>query len=113
MLLHHFTTRTWDALEAACAADGLRLADEATPDVILLDMMLPDISGMEFLRRVRAKKQFEDLPVVILSALADPDTIREGRETGADHYLTKPYLANNLIGTLQDILRTGRKKQAS
>ena len=79
------------------------------PDVIVLDLMLPDISGIDFLKQMRSKDTFDSIPVVILSALADPDTIREGLNSGADRYLTKPYLANNLISTLHEVLRTGRK----
>lgn len=80
------------------------------PDVLILDLMLPDISGIEFLRQMRTKPIFDNLPVLILSALADADQIREGLSSGADRYLTKPYLANNLIGTVTDLLKTGRKK---
>lgn len=81
------------------------------PDMVVLDLMLPDISGLEFLRQMRSKNVFDELPVVILSALADPDQIREGLNLGADRYLTKPYLANNLVGTIRDLLRTGRPKK--
>lgn len=80
------------------------------PDLLILDLMLPDISGIEFLRQMRTKTMFDKLPVLILSALADPDQIREGLAAGADRYLTKPYLANNLIGTVNDLLQSGRKK---
>jgi DNA-binding response OmpR family regulator len=93
---------------AADAADCLR--QNPLPDVVLLDLMLPDISGIQFLQQIRAKQEFDSLPVVILSALADPSQIREGLQAGADRYLTKPYLANNLISTLQDVLRMGRRK---
>jgi two-component system phosphate regulon response regulator PhoB len=67
---------------------------------------------MEFLRQVREKTIFDDLPVLILSALADPDRIREGLATGADRYLTKPYLSNNLAPTVQEMLRTGRIRRS-
>jgi two-component system phosphate regulon response regulator PhoB len=96
------------AVSAQEAAAVLR--ERPLPDIILLDLMLPDVSGLEFLRQLRTKSAFDKLPVIILSALADPDQIRDGLAAGADRYLTKPYLANNLIGTLQEILRTGRKK---
>lgn len=81
------------------------------PSLMILDMMLPDISGIEFLRQMRSKSVFDNLPVLILSALADPDQIREGLAAGADRYLTKPYLANNLITTVQEMLRTGRLRK--
>jgi two-component system phosphate regulon response regulator PhoB len=96
------------AVSAQEAAAVLR--ERPLPDIILLDLMLPDVSGLEFLRQLRTKSAFDKLPVIILSALADPDQIRDGLAAGADRYLTKPYLANNLIGTLQEILRSGRKK---
>lgn len=96
------------AINATQAAQILR--QRPLPHVIILDMMLPDVSGIEFLRQLRAKDTFDDIPVVILSAVVDPDQIREGLNEGADRYLTKPYLANNLVSTISDILRTGRKK---
>jgi len=96
------------ALTAREAAQILRAGP--LPDAVILDLMLPDISGIEFLRQMRSKSKFDELPVIILSALADPDQIREGLQVGADRYLTKPYLANNLVSTIQDILRTGRRK---
>lgn len=96
------------AMNAAEAAKVLH--EPPLPDVIVLDLMLPDISGIEFLKQMRTKNTFDSIPVVILSALADPDTIREGLNSGADRYLTKPYLANNLISTLHEVLRSGRKK---
>lgn len=78
------------------------------PDLILLDLMLPEMSGIEYLQELRQQDRFERLPVIILSALADPDQIREGLDAGADRYLTKPYLANNLLRTVKDVLKTGR-----
>jgi DNA-binding response OmpR family regulator len=96
------------ATNAREAAEVLR--QRPLPDMVILDLMLPDVSGLEFLRQIRSKEVFNGLPVVILSALADPEQIREGLQLGADRYLTKPYLANNLVSTLQDLRRTGRKR---
>jgi len=96
------------AMNASEAAQILRA--RPLPDAIVLDLMLPDISGVEFLRQMRQKESYRDLPVLILSALADPDQIREGLSVGADRYLTKPFLGNNLIPYVQDLLRTGRRK---
>jgi DNA-binding response OmpR family regulator len=96
------------ALNAAQAAQILR--EPPLPDLMVLDLMLPDVSGIDMLRQMRQRSTFQDLPVIILSALADPDQIREGLKAGADRYLTKPYLANNLIDTITEVLRTGRRK---
>lgn len=91
------------------AADILK--QKPLPDIVILDLMMPGISGIELLRQMRSREMFDHLPVVILSALADPDQIREGLTAGADRYLTKPYLANNLVSTVADLLRTGRVKR--
>ncbi|MEO8395630.1 MAG: response regulator, partial [Chloroflexota bacterium] len=75
------------AENAATAAHVLR--SEPLPDLVILDMMLPDVSGVEFLRQMRAKTIYDELPVLILSALIDPERIRVALEAGADRYLTK------------------------
>lgn len=100
---------TIKAMNAAQAAQVLK--SKPLPDLMVLDLMLPDVSGIEFLRQVRSKDLFDDLPILILSALADPDQIREALSMGADRYLTKPYLANNLMPVAQEMLRTGRIKK--
>jgi len=98
------------ATTAAEAAQVLRNMSRDLPDLVILDMMLPDVSGIEFLRQMREKSIFDDLPVLILSALGDPNQIRQALATGADRYLTKTFVANNLIPTVQDLLATGRKR---
>lgn len=82
------------------------------PDLILLDLHLPDIHGVEFLKQMRARPKFEALPVIVLSAEVDPDQIRTALEAGADRYLTKMMIAPNLISTVNSILRDGRRAQA-
>jgi DNA-binding response OmpR family regulator len=79
------------------------------PDLVILDLMLPEVSGIEFLRQLRSDSKYDDLPVVVLSALIDPERIRVALEAGADRYLTKPYIANNLLTVVSEILRVGRR----
>lgn len=95
------------AESATAAAAALRTPP--LPDVVILDLMLPDISGVEFLRQMRSKPAFDGVPVLVLSAIIDPDHIRQALDAGADRYLTKPYIANNLLTVVQEILRTGRR----
>ncbi len=96
------------AVETASRAAEV-LKQQPLPDLVILDLMLPDVSGIDFLKQMRIRKTFDELPVLVLSALVDPDHIREALNAGADRYLTKPYIANNLITVVQEILRTGRK----
>jgi DNA-binding response OmpR family regulator len=108
VLLVRINAETVTAESAADAAQILRTPP--LPDLLILDIMLPDVSGIEFLRQLRAKATFDNLPVLILSALIDPDRIRAALDAGADRYLTKPYIANNLVTVVQEILRTGRRR---
>jgi two-component system phosphate regulon response regulator PhoB len=109
LLLSHIGLEVVTAETAASAAQILR--EQPMPNLVILDLMLPDVSGLELLRQMRAKDVFDSLPVVILSALADPQEIREGLDAGADRYITKSYIANNLINVVQDLLRNGRRHE--
>jgi two-component system phosphate regulon response regulator PhoB len=82
------------------------------PELVLLDLMLPDVSGLELLRQMRAKDYFDSVPVIILSAIADPDKIREALALGGDRYVIKTAISHSLIRTVQDVLKSGRRKTA-
>ena len=95
-----------EAISAMSASEAAQLLRQTPlPDLMLLDIMLPEISGIDFLKQMRSKSVFDKLPVIILSALADPKTIRAGLDAGADRYLTKPYLVNNLVKTINEVLQ--------
>jgi DNA-binding response OmpR family regulator len=96
-----------EALTAAAGVDVLKR--KPLPDCLVLDLMMPDVSGFELLRQIRAKEAFNVLPVIILSAIADPVKIREGLDLGADRYVTKPYIANSLTKTIFEVLKVGRR----
>jgi DNA-binding response OmpR family regulator len=114
LVLSLFNRAGLETIPALTAGEGANvLRQKPLPDCVLLDLMLPDVSGLELLRQIRSKPAFDDLPIIILSALADPETIRKGLDMGADRYLTKPYLANNLTKTVFDLLKTGRRRVSS
>ncbi|MDZ4768039.1 MAG: response regulator [Chloroflexota bacterium] len=94
-----------DADAARVALSGI-----SAPDLMILDVMLPDVSGVEFLRQMRDEAVFDEVPVLMLSALIDPDQIRVALDAGADRYLTKPYVANSLVSIVQELLRNGRRR---
>jgi DNA-binding response OmpR family regulator len=108
-ILQRVGMRTALAENASEAAAILKR--QPMPDLMILDLMLPDVSGLDFLKQMREKSVFDHVLVLILSALADPNRIREGLAAGADRYLTKPYLSNNLAPTVQEMLRTGRSRR--
>lgn len=94
--------------ETAIARDGdeaMLLIDERAPDLILLDWMLPKISGIEICRRVRAKQETANLPIIMLTARSEEGDRIRGLETGADDYVTKPFSPNELIARVAAVLR--------
>jgi CheY-like chemotaxis protein len=98
---------------AANAADAAKLLQRAPrPSLIILDMMMPKVSGMDFLHQVRARSNYDSIPIVVLSAISEPERIREALNSGADRYITKPYLANNLVTTVRGVLEAGRAARA-
>lgn len=85
--------------------DGLYRASEEAPDLILLDWMLPNLSGLEICRQLRRNAETQNIPIIMLTARADePDRIR-GLETGADDYICKPFSPKELIARIQAVLR--------
>ena len=83
----------WDGVRLSVAADGhggLKMAAALQPDLVLLDMQLPDLDGIEVLRRLRADEALRDTPVIVLSASAMPEEIALARSCGATDYWTKP-----------------------
>lgn len=75
-----------------------------SPDAVLLDVMMPDVSGLELCRFVRRDPRTAELPVIIVSAKARPEDIRDGLEAGATKYLTKPVAQDELLAALKQAL---------
>ena len=76
-----------------------------SPDLVLLDWMLPDLSGLELARALRRDQATRDLPIIMLTARAAEDDKVMGLESGADDYLTKPFSARELVARIQALLR--------
>jgi two-component system alkaline phosphatase synthesis response regulator PhoP len=96
--------------EAASGGAGLSLLQRRVPDVVVLDLMLPDVDGIELFRRLR--RQVADLPVVMLTARADEVDRIVGLELGADDYVTKPFSPRELIARVRAVLRRSSRAVA-
>ncbi|MHB1050900.1 MAG: hybrid sensor histidine kinase/response regulator [Bacteroidota bacterium] len=95
-----------DMLRATSGAECLAVAEKEVPDVIVLDIQMPDMDGFETLRRLRANHQTEKIPVVFLTAAkSDPQSISEGILLGAEEYLTKPIEVDELMARIRSIYR--------
>ena len=88
--------------------DAMTLVDETQPDIILLDWMLPGVSGIEICRRLKANNQTRNVPVIMLSARSEEVDKVRGLETGADDYMVKPYSVVELMARVRTQLRRTR-----
>ncbi|MEM9146842.1 MAG: phosphate regulon transcriptional regulator PhoB [Pseudomonadota bacterium] len=88
--------------------DALLVIDEDKPDLVILDWMLPGLSGIEICRRIRSRTQSRDVPVIMLTARSDEDDRIRGLDTGADDYLTKPFSVPELTARVRALLRRSR-----
>ena len=87
------------------AEQALEMVRSALPDLVVLDWMLPGMSGIEFARRLRADKRTQGVPLIMLTARADERDKLHGLETGADDYLTKPFSPRELNARVKAVLR--------
>ncbi len=97
-----------EGFSCECAMDaeeGLRMAQEHGFDVLILDVMLPGMSGFEVLRQLRAQEKTQSLPVLMLSAKGEEVDRVIGLEMGADDYLSKPFSTRELVARLRALLR--------
>ena len=96
-----------DTIEAVNGLDGVGLALAAPPDLILMDILLPDIDGIEALRRIREAR--DAVPVIAVSASVMPDDHRKILESGFDAFVTKPINLKSFLETVQRFLSGGRQ----
>ena len=90
---------------AADGEEGMLQIDERLPDLVLLDWMLPKLSGIEVCRRIRGRPDTRNLPVIMLTARGEETDRVRGLDTGADDYMTKPFSMTELIARIRAVLR--------
>src|SRR5215208_3059487 len=96
----------YNVLQAADGEEALAATREHLPDVILLDIMMPKIDGIEVCRRIKADATLPFTPIILVTAKSDSKDVVAGLEAGADEYLTKPLDQTALVARLKSVLRT-------
>jgi DNA-binding response OmpR family regulator len=91
-------------LQARDGEEALELARERTPDLAVLDVMMPKIDGLELTRRLRAEERTSRMPIILLTARAQDTDVQQGFEAGADDYIRKPFSPRELKARVEAML---------
>jgi two-component system phosphate regulon response regulator PhoB len=99
---------TKEGFTVAVSADGdeaLMAVDEEKPDLVLMDWMLPNVSGIELCRQLRTRMETREIPVIMLTARGEEEDRVRGLDVGADDYVTKPFSMSELVARMRAVLR--------
>ena len=107
MVMFALTSAGYEAEEAADSRQAQTSIAERLPDLVLLDWMLPGISGIDFARRLKKEELTRELPIIMLTARAEEEDKVQGLESGADDYITKPFSPRELVARIRAVLRRG------
>ena len=107
MLRFSLPTSDFVLIDAENTNKAMQVLSNCIPDLIILDWMLPDKSGIDFIKLIRKEDILKDIPIIMLTAKAEEDNKIKGLMVGADDYLTKPFSPNELIARIKAVLRRG------
>ena len=97
----------FDVTSAGGGAEALRVLAAATFDLVLLDVMMPEVDGFTVCRKIKEDPRLKDVPVIFLTAKGGGDALAEGFESGAVMYINKPFTANKLLTIVNTMLESG------
>ena len=93
-----------EVIEAKTGAEALDVLERAAPDLVILDVMMPELDGFQALAKIRSDPRHQKLPVIMLTAKRQPEDVARGWATGADTYLTKPFSPLELTELIKRLL---------
>ena len=100
LLTHVVKKEGYNVLAAFSGEDALDLVEKRKPDIILLDVMMPNMNGFEVCRKLKEQEEYKDIPVIFLSALTEPDSKVKGFEAGGVDYITKPFQREEVLARI-------------
>ncbi len=112
LLKYNLSSAGFDVSAAEDGAAGLALADAIRPDIVLLDLMMPGMDGLEVCRRIKGEAKLSRIPVIMLTAKGEEIDKIVGLELGADDYIVKPFSPRELILRIKAVLRRSGGKEA-
>ena len=108
LISYNLESEGFSIVRAQSGEEGLVIAQEVSPDLIVLDWMLPNVSGIEVCRQLKKKKQTKKIPIIMLTARGEEADRIRGLDTGADDFVVKPYSIKELIARVRALLRRTR-----
>lgn len=111
LIKYNLEANGFQTIVAFNGVDGLKLSKSEKPDLILLDLMLPVIDGLEVLKRIRGDEKLKNIPVIMLTAKSEEIDKILGLELGADDYITKPFSVRELTARVKAVLRRMTSKE--
>jgi two-component system, OmpR family, alkaline phosphatase synthesis response regulator PhoP len=111
MLDYNLKKEGYKTLVAHDGEDALDMATTKLPDLILLDLMLPGVDGLEVCKELKSERKTASIPVIMLTAKSQESDKIVGLELGADDYMTKPFSPRELIARIKAVLRRGKEKE--
>lgn len=103
----------YDVRTASSGADALQKVDEEVPDLIILDLMMPEMDGIEVLETLREREDTATTPVIFLTGVSDKAKIREALDKGTDFYIVKPFNHNDLLSKVSIALHEADRTTAT
>ena len=104
----------YDVLTAFDGEEALKVVDESSPDLVVLDIMMPKLDGYEVCRRMRSEERFAETPIILLSAKGRPIDREEGMKAGANDYIVKPFRPRKLLEKIEEFFtEMGENKAGS
>jgi two-component system phosphate regulon response regulator PhoB len=113
LVQHNLEKNGFIVLSSVNGNDGLKELKKFHPDLLLLDWMLPDLSGIDICKNIRKDNSFKDLPIIMLTAKGEQEDKIKGLDSGIDDYLTKPFSFNELMARIKAVLRRSNPKIVS
>ncbi len=113
LVAYNLSLEGFQVWRASTGEEGLQMARERRPDLIVLDLMLPGMDGLEVCRRIRRNEETEEIPIIMLTAKTEDVDIITGLEIGADDYVTKPFSPKVLVARIRAVLRRKEEKNKS
>ncbi|WNZ22853.1 response regulator transcription factor [Leptolyngbya sp. NK1-12] len=111
-LTRYLQNRGYSVQEATSGVEGLNLFEQNPPDVVVSDVLMPEMDGLEFCRRLRATRSGQLVPFIFLSTRKDVDDRVQGHQMGADDYLVKPFDPKELVAKIEAQLERSRRIHA-